>query len=125
MYKSGRTYKEICEELRVSPKTVAKVLRRAEECEDEDFKFKVMAKVSQIECYLDDFNKRLGEMEGRLSELEREFEGVKPLLKEVYGRVENLMKRLDTHGEILKNHRTRIKDLCESVGDYWGLLHLK
>lgn len=68
MYKAGRTYKEICEEL--WPKTVAKVLREAEEGEDVDFKFKVMVEVSQIECYLADFSKRLSDLEDRIRELE-------------------------------------------------------
>jgi len=120
MYKSGRTYKEICEELRVSPKTVAKVLREAEEGEDVDFKSKVKAKFSQIECYLDDFNKRLSEMEGRLSELEREFEGIKPLLKEVFGRVEKLTHRVDKHLEWIREHEKRIRQLCaEHPGVCW------
>jgi len=97
MYKSGRTYKEICEELRVSPKTIAKVLRKADGGEDADFKF--IAKVSQIECYFEDFNKRLSAMEDRLSELKREFEGVKPLLKEAFGRiVEQLCNAVFTDG---------------------------
>ena len=120
MYKAGRTYKEICEDLRVSPKTIAKVLRKAEEGEDVDFKFKFMAKVSQIECYLEDFSKRLSDMENRLSELEREFEGVKPLLKEVYGRIEKLTKRVDKHLEWIREHDKRIRELCHAVpGACW------
>ena len=72
--------------MRVSPKTVAKVLREAEEGEDVDFKFKVMAKVSQIECLLDDLNKRLSVLEDRVRELEGRSEKLEPLFKEAFVR---------------------------------------
>ena len=77
MYESGYSYKEICEALRVAPKTIAKVLKEAEEG----------SKRPEIEECLRDLECRVSKLEGDLRELERR-------IVKLSGRLDDAVKAL-------------------------------
>jgi len=77
MYEAGYSYKEICEALRVAPKTIAKVLREAEEG----------SKRPEIEECLRDLESRVQKLEGDLKELERK-------IVKLSGRLDDVVKAL-------------------------------
>jgi len=62
MYNAGYTYKEICEALRVAPKTIARVLREAE----------VGDMRPEIEERLKNLEKRVQKLESEMKELKEE-----------------------------------------------------
>jgi len=66
MWENGHSYKEICSALRVSPKTVSKVLRKMEEGEEvADIERLIEERVKEV------LNERLGAIEERLVKLEK------------------------------------------------------
>jgi len=97
MYEAGYSYKEICKALRVAPKTVAKVLREAEEVSERS---EIEERLSDFELYLKNLEvrvKRLEEGESRVLKLEKDlkrmeqrYEKMKDKLKEVIRAVNNL-----------------------------------
>jgi len=117
LWRSGRTYKEICEALRVSSKTVAKVIRKAEEAEEEREEREPQAKKEDIErlfkevARLRDLIERLSE---RLEVISQSFDG---RLKNVEVRSYDLNKWRENVDDVLKEvHRLdklegRLKEL--------------
>ena len=72
MYEAGYSYKEICEALRVSPKTIAKVLREAEEANERSG---IEERLSDFELYLKNLEVRVKRLEGgesRVLKLEKD-----------------------------------------------------
>ena len=103
MWRSGHTYKEICEALRVSSKTVAKVIRKAEEAEEER---EPQARKEDIERLLKE-QARLRDMIERLSErLEIFSQSFDARLKNVEVHSYDLSKWREDVDEVLKEvHR--------------------
>ena len=99
MYEAGYSYKEICEALRVSPKTIAKVLREAEEANER----------SGIEERLSDFELHLKNLEVRVKRLEG---GEGRVLK-----LEKDLKRMEQRYEKMKD---KLKEVIRAVNDLYG-----
>jgi len=99
MYESGYSYKEICEALRVAPKTIAKVLREAEEASER----------SEIEERLSDFELYLKNLEVRVKRLE---EGESRVLK-----LEKDLKRMEQRYEKMKD---KLKEVIRAANDLYG-----
>ena len=115
MWRSGHTYREICSALHVSPKTVAKVLRKVDEVEE--YERSIESKKEDIERLLKDVSK-LKELYERLFErleiISQSFDG---RLSNVEVRSYNLSKWRSEVDEVLKEvHRldkleVRLKEL--------------
>ena len=102
MWRSGRTYKEICEALRVSSKTVAKVIRKAEEAEEER---EPQARKEDIERLFNEV-RRLRDLIERLSErLETFSQSFDGRLKNVEVRSYDLNKWRSEVDDVLKEVR--------------------
>ena len=105
MWRSGRTYKEICEALRVSSKTVAKVIRKAEEAEEEREEREPQARKEDIERLFNEV-RRLRDLIERLSErLETFSQSFDGRLKNVEVRSYDLNKWRSEVDDVLKEVR--------------------
>lgn len=104
MYLAGHSYKEICEALRVSPKTIVKVLRRAseDEAEAED---RIEEK---IESHL---GERLEEIKGVLGKHSEDIEKLFEKWDRVCLRLAEFERCVNSPGRLLE----RVKDLEERV----------
>ena len=102
MYLAGHSYKEICEALRVSPKTIVKVLRRASEGEAED---RIEEK---IESHL---GERLEEIKGVLGKHSEDIEKLFEKWDQVCLELAEFKRCVNSPGRLLE----RVKDLEERV----------
>jgi len=109
LWRSGRSYKEICSALRVSSKTVAKVLRKAEE--GEGIERLIEAKREELrrlikEVFREFWNERIGER------LELIFTSIDARLKVVEARSYDLDKWREKVNDAIKDVRSgRLDDL--------------
>ena len=97
----GKTYREICRELRVSPSKVSEVLKRAREREAHAFEVDVMVRLAQMDGYLQELAERVEALERRVAEVE--------------GRITELDGRVSEVLEVLTERRVR---LLEGL-DWW------
>jgi len=111
MWESGHSYKEICQALRVSPKTVAKVLHREEEGEGEDIERLIEERVNER------LNECLGDIEKRLAKLEDWRERVCSVIADVDRKVN--LARLNERVKGLEDFSLRLEGgllwLCHAV----------
>ena len=110
LWRSGRSYKEICSALRVSSKTVAKVLRKAEE--GEGIERLIEAKREELrrlikEVFREFWNERIGER------LELIFTSIDARLKVVEARSYDLEKWREKVNDAIKDVRSGRLDELE------------
>jgi len=139
MWRSGRSYKEICSALRVSSKTVAKVIRQAglkvkgEEAEEErepqakredvERLFNEVRRLrdmierlsERLEIFSQSFDGRLSNVEVRSYDLSKWREDVDDVLKEVHrlDKLENRLKELEAFSyRLAKDLPLLIHEVC-------------
>lgn len=126
MYEAGYSYKEICEALRVAPKTIAKVLREAESGDKfSEFEGRLrdlegrLSKLEEEGVKRGEINERLSNLEDYLRDLEVRVERLEKRLEEGGSRVLKLEKDLKKTGQRLEVVRDKLKEVIRAVNNLY------